>query len=151
MRLNVLVSLIVLVFSSSLAQEVSHQVSVSLPNILRLKIDKQQTASSADVAVQVIVKNGAFEITPAHTTVEVLANSDWQLSASYQPDTRADAAAKLSWAMNGVEKAFTSYPSVLAGGKATNGWQGFDLEYGLAALPADGIYGGTVTYTLARP
>ena len=132
----------------------SHDVSLSIPNILRLKIDDSATQDRADVDIDIRVSNGAFEIAPASSSVRVMANSAWQLSASYVPASEADAAAQLMWraaAAEGGWERFTSYPQIVERGENTRGWQNFNLRYGLQSLPADGHYQGTVTYTVTRP
>ncbi len=131
-----------------------HDVSISVPNILRLKIDDDVAQDQANVDVSIRVADGAFEIAPAGSSVQVMANSAWQLSASYVPASEADAAAQLMWRAeadkSGWER-FTSYPQIIERGENTGGWQNFDLRYGLQTLPADGHYQGTVTYTVTRP
>ena len=132
----------------------AHDVRLSIPNVLRLKLDDGVSRSSADVDIDIRVTDGAFEIAPASSNVQVMANSAWQLSASYVPASEADAEAQLMWRAeaddSGWER-FTSYPQIVERGENTGGWQNFDLRYGLQNLPADGHYQGTVTYTVTRP
>ena len=132
----------------------AHDTSVGVPNILRLKIDDSIAEDQANVDIDIRVSNGAFEIAPARSSVQVMANSAWQLSASYVPTSAEDAAAQLMWRAGAVEggwERFTSYPQIIERGENTGGWQNFDLRYGLQTLPADGHYQGTVTYTVTRP
>ncbi len=131
----------------------SHDVSVGIPNVLRLKIDDKVAQDKANVDVDIRVSNGAFEIAPAGSNVQVMANSAWQLSASYVPASEADAAAQLMWRAEaeGNWERFTAYPQIIESGENTGGWKNFDLRYGLQSLPADGRYQGTVTYTVTRP
>jgi hypothetical protein len=39
----------------------------------------------------------------------------------------------------------------LLAGEATQGWTVFEVAYGVAHLLSDGIYRGTVLFTLTRP
>ena len=130
-----------------------HDVKLSVPNILRLKIDDNVAQDQANVDINIRVANGAFEIAPAGSNVQVMANSAWQLSASYVPASEADAEAQLMWRAEAEQswERFTSYPQIVERGENTGGWQNFDLRYGLQSVPADGHYQGTVTYTVTRP
>ena len=130
----------------------SHDVKLSVPNILRLKIDDSAARDQAKVAIQIRVADGAFEIAPALSTVQVMANSAWQLSANYVPASQKDAA-QLMWRVEteGSWERFTAYPQLVEQGENTKGWQSFNFRYGLQTLPADGHYQGTVTYTVTRP
>ena len=154
-RVLVLLFLVGLGFANvAAAQSRGHDIGVSIPNILRLKIDDKVAQDRANVDIDIRVSNGAFEIAPAGSNVQVMANSAWQLSASYVPASEADAAAQLMWraeANEGGWERFTSYPQIVERGENTGGWQNLELRYGLQSLPADGHYQGTVTYTVTRP
>ena len=156
MRKSFFIVLVGLLSLSSVVQaqkSASHDVKLSVPNILRLKIDDSAARDQAEVAIQIRVADGAFEIAPALSRVQVMANSAWQLSASYVPASQKDAQAQLMWRTEaaGSWERFTAYPQLVEQGENTKGWQSFDFRYGLQTLPADGHYQGTVTYTVTRP
>ena len=131
--------------------DANHQVKIGIPSVLRLSLGNSESSSSANVPIRVEIVNGVSTLTPEKTELSILANSDWQLSASYQAASAEDAAAKLSWTMDGATGAFKAYPTILQTGQKTGGWKTLDVAYGLDNLPEDGIYEGVVTYTLARP
>lgn len=136
---------------SGLAQSsASHQVSVSIPTVLRLKIDHQTASDQARVPISVTVDGGRSTIDPASTSIEVLANTAWQLSVSFQSAEPSSGIA-LSWSAGGAHGVLRDTPRVVASGRATGGWHGIDVAYGVVNEPADGVYRGLIAYTLARP
>jgi hypothetical protein len=149
-----LISLILLgAFSSALAQtSARHEVSVSIPNVLRLQLDSN-TSDRATVPVSIRVENGVYRIDPHATELRIFANSNWQLTSHYTPRSSLDAEAKLTWRLDGgAWTRFTSYDQLMLSGGKTGGWQHLLVEYGLEQpLPVDGTYEGVITYTLARP
>ena len=144
--------LTLMLFSAAVAQEgASHDVKLSVPNLLRLKID-DNVQNRGEVDISIRVSEGVFVIEPAMTTVQVMANSAWHLSVSYSPASQADAQAQLLWQTDGQRgwQRFTAYPQVLES-QNTSGWRTFSVHYGLQTLPTDGLYQGTVTYTATYP
>lgn len=136
---------------SGLACAQQHSVSVHVPAVLRLRLAE---SPSRIEAVRIEVAGGGYRINPGHTDLEVLANSDWQLSASYAPASARDADAKLLWRLadGGGWQPFSPFATTLASGTQAGGWQRLRVHYGLdAPLPADGTYEGVITYTLSRP
>jgi hypothetical protein len=131
-------------------QPASHSVTVAIPAILKLRLDASPSGVQAQVPVTIEVYQGVYAITPAASTLHVLANSGWQLSASYEPfDTQYRVA--LLWRVMGEWRALQPYPTRVMTGQASGGWQRLEVHYGLADLPPDGRYQGVVTYTLSRP
>jgi len=136
---------------STLAQgSASHQLGVSIPTVLRLKLDHQVASDHATVPLDVRVDGRQRTIDPASTRLEVFANTDWQLSISYAP-RGGGAGLVLSWHAIGDGGVLGSSPTVLTGGRATGGWRTIDVTYGIVNEPADGAYQGVIAYTLARP
>lgn len=136
---------------STLAQgSANHQVSVSIPTVLRLRIDHTVASDHASVPVNVRVDGALREIDPAGTRLEVFANTAWQLSVSYTP-VAGGSGLVLSWHAAGNSGILRSSPAIVAGGRATNGWRSIDVDYGIVNDSADGTYQGVIAYTLARP
>jgi|GEM_PF-882856 len=154
MRSKVAILFVMMILGAAAAQgrQSSHTVTVAIPNVLRFRLDDRSAAGRAEVPLTIEVAGGGYRITPAGTSIEVLANGGWQLSASYQPDGSRDGRAKLLWRTTGEWRRFTNYDRVILSGGATRGWQQTTISYGLdAPLPVDGTYRGVVTYTLTRP
>ena len=136
---------------STLAQgSANHQVSVSIPTVLRLRIDHTVSSDNASVPVSVRVDGALREIDPASTRLEVFANTAWQLSVSYTP-VAGGSGLVLSWHAAGTSGVLRGSPAIVAGGRATGGWRLIDVDYGIVNEPADGTYQGVIAYTLARP
>ena len=136
---------------STLAQgSANHQVSVSIPTVLRLRLDHQVASHHASVPVSVRVEGALRAIDPTSTRLEVFANTAWQLSVSYAP-TAGAADLVLSWHALGASGVLRASSSVLGDGHATGGWRPIDVTYELVSEPADGHYQGVIAYTLARP
>ena len=150
--LHGLATIIALALAGSILAQGSanHQVSVSIPTVLRLRIDHQAANDHAAVPVAVRVESAVREIDPASTRLEVFANTDWQLSISYAPINGGSVLA-LSWHAFGASGTAHRSPSVLTGGRATGAWRSIDVTYGIVDEPADGTYQGMIAYTLARP
>lgn len=148
MRTTIILLVLLILGTAAAQSEAKHEVSVSVPNVLKLSLDTSGNASSVHVPIRAEMQDGIATITPEMTTLYIQANSDWQLSASYQPEQGA--AADLSWSLGDRESAFTSYPTILEAGSNTKGWQAKQVSYGLEAS-VDGVYQGVITYTLARP
>ena len=143
--------LTLLFFSVAVAQEyIAHDVKLSIPNLLKLQID-DNVQNRGEVDISIRVSEGVFVIEPAMTTVQVIANSAWHLSFSYSPANQADAQAQLLWQTDRQRgwQRFTAYPQVLES-QNTSGWRTFSVHYGLQTLPADGLYQGTVTFSVTR-
>ena len=128
----------------------SHQIGISIPSLLRLRIDQHVTSDHASVPVHVCVEGSLREIEPASTRVEVLANTDWQLSVRFAPD-RDGAGIELRWQTGGSSGALLDRPSRIASGRATGGWRAIEVGYAVGSAPFDGEYRGVIAYTLARP
>lgn len=152
MRRHVVVLLLALLSLGAWASaqtDASHQVTVRIPTVLRLGLGDDTAAARAEVPLRVEVQDGRYVIDPARTRLEILANSGWQLSASFRP--AAGQPVPLQLGIAGAWHDARPYPSVLLEGAATRGVRTVDVDYGLRSLPADGTYHGVVTYTLARP
>jgi len=130
----------------------THEVSVSLPTILRLRIDAGPTWSLGGVPLTIDVAAGVASLEPDHTRVQVLANTRWQLSAAFNPEGNSTPL-ELGFVVDDRPVTWhrTSLVHVVLRGDATCGWHEETIRYLLAAVPADGSYGGLITYTLTRP
>lgn len=155
MRLAVaLVGLATLLLGAPCAAQTraSHEVTISVPIVLQLRVDDGAAGSAADVPLSIDVASGRARITPDHSHIHILANTRWQLSAAFAPALGSHPL-RLTYAIDGervVWGASESAPVVLRGA-ATCGWREASVQYGLAHLPADGAYGGVITFTLTRP
>jgi len=130
----------------------SHDLRVSVPTVLRLRIDDGAAASAARVPLSVDVASGVARIAPDHTRIRILANTRWQLSASFAPAAGSESL-QLTYAVDGDQVVWraSEFAPVILTGVATCGWREASVRYGLARLPADGAYGGVITFTLTRP
>jgi len=128
----------------------SHQIGVSIPSLLRLRIDQYVASDHASVPVHVRVEGSRREIEPASTRVEVLANTAWQLSIRAASDSDANGLV-LHWHALGASGVVRVSPSIVASGGATRGWRAVDVGYAVANEPANGAYGVVIAYTLVRP
>jgi len=149
-----LVGLITLLLAAPCAAQTrtTHEVSVSLPMILRLRIDGEHTRSLGEVPLTINVAAGVASLEPEHTRVQVFANTRWQLSAAFTAEGMS-ASLELGFVVDDrpVTWHSTSLVHVVLRGDATCGWREETIRYLLATIPADGSYGGTITYTLTRP
>lgn len=128
----------------------SRQIGISIPSLLRLRIDQQVASDHVSVPVLVRVEGSSRQIEPASTRVEVLANTDWQLSVRFAPD-RNSPGIELRWQTGGTSGALLDRPSLIASGRATGGWRAIEVGYAVGSAPFDGEYRGAIAYTLARP
>ena len=136
---------------SALAQgTASHQVSVSIPTVLRLRIDDGATRDHASLDIAVEVTGDLVRIEPGTTHLEVRANADWALDVGYRP-ADGSASVPLGASVDGGAWHHLSSVARLASGSATGGWRTFAVQYKLLESLSDGIYRGTVTYTLTQP
>ncbi len=136
--------------AASAQASASHQIGISIPSLLRLRIDQHVTSDHASVPVHVRVEGSLREIEPASTRVEVLANTAWQLSVRDASDSDANGLV-LQWHALGASGVVRVSPSIVASGGATGGWRAIDVGYAVANEPADGAYRATIAYTLVRP
>jgi hypothetical protein len=150
----VLVSLATFVLGAPCAAQTgsSHEVRIAVPTILRLRIDGGPTASLSEVPLAISVAGGVASLEPDRTRVQVLANTRWQLSAAFSPEG-GSATLELGFVVDDRPVAWQgpNLVRVVLRGDATCGWREETIRYLLAAVPADGSYGGIITYTLTRP
>ena len=128
----------------------SHQVSVSIPTVLRLRIDDSGTRDQASLDVTVSVADAYVRIDPGSTRVEIRANADWALDVQYRAAS-IEASVPMGATLDGTTWHRLSGGARLATGTATGGWRAFDVQYGLLHSISVGTYRGTVTYTLTQP
>lgn len=146
----VITTIVLLLMTAAVAQQpASHSVTVTIPAVLKLRLDRSVT-TQAEIAVDITVHEGVYSISPAATELHILANSGWQLNASYM-QAASQPAMQLLWRVSDKWRPFQPYPTRLLSGTATRGWQAVTVAYGLGSLPPDGHYQGVVTYTLSRP
>jgi len=124
----VLIALLALVVAGAgAAQSSGHGVAVTIPEVLRLRID------------------------PDARGLEVSAGGRWQLSASYAPAGDGTDSAPPVWSLGDGWNTFRSWEAVVAAGAQTCGWRSVDIAYGPSTRSADAIDRGVIVYTLARP
>jgi hypothetical protein len=148
-----LLALLAALSGAAAAQSAQHGATVSIPTVLKLKLDHTDDSVSLTQAIAVTVENGAYEITPGSNELQVFSNTPWQLSISYRPDSERDAEAQLRWQHEGDGwSRLTGSPQIVDEGGSTGGWQSHVVDYDLdGVVPADGVYRGTITYVLAQP
>jgi hypothetical protein len=149
-----LVGLATLVLGAPCAAQTrsSHEVRVSVPTILRLRVDDGALGTVAEVPLSIDVTGGIARIEPGRTRIRILANTRWQLSAAFAPVAGSESL-QLTYAVDGnmAVRRSSEFAPVIMRGAATCGWREASVQYGLAGLPADGAYAGVITFTLARP
>lgn len=128
----------------------SHQVSVSIPTVLRLRLDDVAASDRASLDVAIQVAGDRVRIDPGSTRVEVRANADWALDVRYRPAT-GSASAPLGATLDGTIWHRLADGARLATGSATGEWRAFEVAYSLLASLSDGTYLGSVVYTLTQP
>ncbi len=128
----------------------SHQVSVSIPTVLRMRIDDATTRDRSALDVAVTVAGDRVRINPGSTRIEVRANADWALDVRYRAASNA-ATVPLGATLDGTTWHRLAGGTRLATGSATDGWRAFEVTYGLLRSLSDGTYRGTVVYTLTQP
>ena len=141
---------LVLAGAATAQTSASHQLAISIPSLLRLRIDQHVTSDHASVPVHLRVEGSRREIEPASTRVEVLANTAWQLSVRDASASDANGLV-LHWHALGASGVVRVSPSIVASGGATRGWRPIDVGYAVANEPADGAYRAVIAYTLVRP
>lgn len=149
-----LIGFLTLVLGANCAAQTrsSHDVTITVPALLRLRIDDGQPVADAWVPLAVDVANGVARIAPDHTRLLILANTQWQVTATFAPDAGSERLV-LGFAVEGAATVWsrTRSPQIVLRGAATGGWRERTVRYALAEVPADGRYGGVITYTLSRP
>lgn len=151
MRVLALAAALAVPSGAALAQSsATHQVAVTIPTVLRLRLDDGATLDRASVDVAVQVAGGVVRIDPAATRVEVRANAGWALDAHYRPAS-GGATLALSATLDGATWHRLSGGARLAVGAATGGWRPYTVAYGVPGPVSDGTYLGTVVYTLTQP
>lgn len=130
-----------------------HGAAVQIPTVLRLKLGSDGDSVRTSLPIVVRVDDGEYEITPGHSELLVFSNVPWQLSVAYRPASERDAEAQLRWRDAGRDwSRLSASESIVARGDSTGGWQQRTIEYDLdGAVPADGVYRGTITYVLSQP
>jgi hypothetical protein len=128
----------------------SHHVSVSIPVVLRLRLDDDHTASEGRIDVEVLARDGFATIDPGTTRVAVRANTAWHLDARFHAASGSEALELIGRLGDGPWLDLCDGVRLVDGG-ATRGWTDFEVAYGVAHVLSDGRYSGTVVYTLTRP
>lgn len=147
---NLISFIAIAIFTLALAQEQSHSVSVALPSILMLELGTN--SSLKDVPLNIEVNKDSYVINPGQSTLRVLANQNWALSAKYQASSKQDETVKLMFNAGSDWHAFGQFDKVVARGQKAAGWQNIVVDYKLdTPLPPEGNYQGVITYTLTKP
>ena len=137
--------------TGALAQgSASHQVSISIPTVLRLRMVDSATSDRATHAVAVEVAGDVVRIEPGTTRIEIRANDDWALDVQYRP-AGGSASVPLAASVDGSTWHRLSDGARIATGAPTGDWRSIDVAYRLLSAVADGSYQGTVTYSLTQP
>ena len=128
----------------------SHRVSVSIPVVLRLRLDDGHAATEGLVDVRVHARTGVTTIDPRATRVAVRANSAWHLDARFHAAVGSEALELTGRLADGPWLDLCD-GARLATGDANRDWTVFEVAYGIAHVLSNGRYSGTVVYTLTRP
>lgn len=144
-----------LVLASSLGTAIAqcttgHQVSVSIPVVLQLRLSDGRTGGASAVDVSVRTRVGVTTIEPGATLISVRANADWHLDARFHADPGSEALELVGRLGHGPWLELCE-GARLVGGGATGGWVAYEVTYGVPDVLPDGNYRGTVVYTLTRP
>jgi len=127
-----------------------HRVSVSIPVILRLRLDDGHATAEGAVDVRVHARAGVTTIDPHATRVTVRANSAWHLDARFHAAVGSEDL-ELTGRLDHGPWLDLCDGARLATGDANRGWTVFQVTYGVAHVLANGNYRGTIVYTLTRP
>lgn len=128
----------------------SHRVSVSIPVVLRLRLDDAHAAAGSWVDVRVQARTGVTTIDPRATRVAVRANTAWHLDARFHAAVGSEVL-KLTGRLDDGPWLDLGDGARLATGDANRDWTVFEVAYGVAHVLSNGRYSGTVVYTLTRP
>lgn len=128
----------------------SHGVSVSIPVVLRLRLDDGGSVADGAIDVEVRSRAGIATIDPGATRVTVRANAAWHLDARFRADEGSEAL-ELTGRLGDGPWLDLCAGVRLVDGDPTQAWTVFEVAYGIAHVLADGNYRGTVVYTLTRP
>jgi hypothetical protein len=128
----------------------AHHVSVSIPVVLRLRLDDGHAAADAPVDVLVRTRAGVTTIDPRTTRVAVRANTAWHLDARFHAALGSEAL-ELTGRLEYGPSLDLCDGARLASGDANRDWTVFEVTYGVAHVLSNGRYSGTVVYTLTRP
>jgi hypothetical protein len=144
-------SFILLLLGLAQAQsDSSHTVSVALPSLLQLRYGGQG-GEQVKIPVTATIREGVYELSPGGSSLFVRSNTDWQLSASFEPH-EANTSLRFVAKLQTHWQRLKPYLTFFTAGQKTNNWHPLEIDYGLEApLPPDGTYQGTLTYTLVHP
>ena len=131
------VLLFTLVGNAVFAQD-SHSTTMNIPSILQLRFG-EVSSTSINVPLNVSVDEGVHVIDPDHVVLDVLSNTQWQLTAAYRPDDNQAAEVDLLARSQGANwQDLHSYPSLIDEGSATRGWQELDVDFAVKNTLPDG-------------
>lgn len=127
------------------AQSTAHNtVTVSIPTVLRLKIDAAGGADRASAGFTIQDST----VTPDHLTIEVFANDAWSLTVDEVtgsgPHLRYDVDRSGRWRSTATRSTVGSSPV------GTNGWASYYLRFRVDGR-ASGRYQRTLLFTLSHP
>ena len=138
-------------FGTAVAQRATgHQVSVSIPVVLQLRLNDGRTGGAAAVDVGVRTRVGVTTIDPDVTRFSVRANAGWHLDAHFRAAPGSEALELVGVLGRGPWLELCDGVRLVGGG-ATGGWVAYEVTYGVPDVLPDGNYRGTVVYTLTHP
>ena len=144
------VFLFTLMGSAAFAQD-SHSTTMKVPSILQLRFG-ETSSTSINVPLNISVDEGVHVIDPDHVVLDVLSNTQWQLTAAYQPDEDQAAEVDLLARSEGAKWfELHSYPSLIDEGSSTRGWQELDVDFAVKNTLPDGKYSGQVIFSVVNP
>ena len=144
------VVLLALLSATAFAQD-SHSTTMKVPSVLQLRFG-DTSATTVNVPLNVSVNEGVHVIDPDHVVLDVLSNTQWQLTAAYHPDEDQAAEVDLLARSQGANwHDLHSYPSLIDEGDATRGWQELDVDFAVKNTLPDGEYSGQVIFSVVNP
>lgn len=140
----ILLAAALLTASPARAQSTVHNtVTVTIPTVLRLRIDRAaaQDSASVDFTVQ------GTTLSPASLQIDVFANAAWALTVSYGSDRGPG----ILYRMAGTRSWWSpSQRPTLVQGPPTRGWRALHLDFKAQTTAAEPEH-RTLVFTLARP
>ncbi len=122
---------------------VHNTVTVTIPTVLRLRIDRStaQDRASVDFTLE------GTTLTPASLQIDVFANAGWALTVSYASDRGPG----ILYRVAGTSGWWSpDQKPTIAQGPPTRGWRALHLDFSAQAPTAEPEH-RTLVFTLARP
>ena len=149
MRLFLAIISLCLYFASAQSKT---NVDIRLPVVLKLSLDGQVLKHEGQVPLNILVKDGVYEISPEQTHLKVLSNTTWQLTIQILQVTPETPRFNLKYRLDEHKqwKQIHAYAQEIRQGRGRINAE-MTIHYGFSQLPPDGRYQAVVSYTLSNP